>query len=168
MLAVHFIGIMIFCMVGFVMVLYTLFDGDEAIGGIGGILFIIGLVLLIFYCVGEDKCKNAEWEYNDTPYAVERIAALNDNNMMNGKFYMRRGYIESDLYYQYLVKLNNGGFKSNKVKSDAATIFYDDDDYRVEWYTKTRSWLYWTESETYFEIYIPEGSLTDDYSIDLR
>ena len=81
---------------------------------------------------------------------------------------MRRGYIEESLYYQYMVQLNNGGFVANKVNSANATLFYTEDNYRIEWYIKTKSWLYWKEERVYNKIYIPEGSITDDYSIDLN
>jgi hypothetical protein len=114
------------------------------------------------------KCDKADWAYSETPYSVEKIISLNDNNLTNGRFYMRRGYIEDNLYYQYMVQLDNGGFVANKVNSANVTLFYTEDNYRVEWYTKTKSWLYWKEEEVYNKIYIPEGSITDEYSVDLN
>ena len=81
---------------------------------------------------------------------------------------MRRGYIEQKLYYQYMVELDNGGFVANKVNSANATLFYTEDNYRVEWYTKNKKWLYWEMEGIYNKIYIPEGSITDDYSVDLN
>lgn len=117
---------------------------------------------------GNYKCKNSEWIVPDKPYATEKLVSLNDNNLTNCKFYLRRGYVEEDLYYQYMVQLNDGGFVANKVKSSNATLYYDTDNYRVEWYTKTKKWLYWEIKKTYNKIYIPEGSITDDYSVDLN
>lgn len=131
------------------------------------IVLIIFLASIIFGIVGLAKCSNAEWEY-EKPYATEKIVALNDNNMLNGRFYLTSGYIDEDLYYQYIVQLNNGGFVSNKVKASNTTIFYDDDNYRVEWCKKTKQWLYFTAEETYNKVYIPEGSIANNYSIDLQ
>lgn len=139
-------------------------EGECFIGMLISLFICVGS--LVFYTFGMIKCEDAEWVY-DEPYAVESIVALNDNNMTNGKIYLRRGYIEEDLYYQYIVKLRGGGFKANKVKSSNTTLFYDTDNFRVEWYEKTRSWLYFKETQKYHEIYIPEGSLTSDFYIDL-
>ena len=150
--------------------LFALFDFDSenmTYFVICLVSFVICILSVIFNCVGTTKCENSKWIYSETPYATEKIVSLNDNNLTNGRFYMRRGYIEENLYYQYMVELNNGGFVANKVNSANATLFYAEDNYRVEWYTKTKSWLYWKIEETYNKIYIPNGSITDDYSIDL-
>lgn len=142
---------------------------DENDKAIGASLTILGLAtaLWLFFIVGTCKCDKSPWFVADEPYAVESIVSLGDNNMTNGRIYMRRGYIESDLYYQYMVDIGDG-FKANKVRSDNATLYYTDGDCRVEWYTRTKKWLYFTKEETIHKFYIPEGSITDDYSVDLR
>ena len=141
-------------------------ENDKAIGA-GLTMFGLAAALLIFFIVGTCKCDKSPWVVADEPYAVESIVSLGDNNMANGRYYMRRGYIESDLYYQYMVDVGDG-FKANKVRSNNATLYYADGNYRVEWYTKTKKWLYFTQEDTIHKIYIPEGSITDDYSVDLR
>lgn len=125
---------------------------------------VASLVLLMF---GGYKCEKSTWNYSDKPYSTEYIASLNDSNMVNGRFYLRRGYIEENLYYQYMVK-PNGGFVANKVKSNNATLYYSDDNFRVEWYEKERHWLWFQQKETYNKIYIPNGSISEEYSVDLE
>ena len=142
--------------------------GDDECNSVALVSFLLLIVSVVFFFVGQIKCENSEWTISDEPYAVESIVALNDNNMTNGRFYLRRGYIEEDLYYQYIVKLNNGGFKANKVRASNTVLFYDEENYRVEWYKQTRSWLYFKDEKIYHEIYIPEGSLTSDYLVDLN
>lgn len=93
---------------------------------------------------------------------------MGDSNLTSGTFYLRRGNINEDLYYQYMVKLSSGGFVANKVKASNTTLYYDTDNYRVEWYTRSKKWLYFEIEETANKIYIPEGSITDQYSIDLE
>lgn len=133
------------------------------------LMFCVLLVgLFIFFMIGLDKCEKTPWIREKEPYVVEHIVGLADNNLTNGRFYMRRGYIEDKLYYQYMVELGNGGFIANKVNSADATLFYDTSNYRVEWYKKTRSWLYFRDEKICHKIYIPEGSITDDYMIDLN
>lgn len=108
------------------------------------------------------------WVVNEEPDAVERIVSLTDSNMVNGKIYLRKGYFSEDLYYQYMVKLNGGGFKANKVKASGTILYYADSNYRVEWYTMRKQYWYLSEEKTYWKIYIPEGSITDTYSVDLE
>lgn len=127
----------------------------------------ITVVSFVFFIFGCYKCEKSTWNYPDKLYSTEYIASLNDSNMVNGKFYLRRGYIEENLYYQYMVKLN-GGFVANKVKSNNATLYYSDDNFRVEWYEKERHWLWFQQKETYNKIYIPDGSISEEYSVDLE
>lgn len=163
---IHLLAIIILMIVCFTASLIELFEDSSGIFSF--VCLVLLIVLFVFFMFGRTKCEKSKWIYSDTPYATERIVSLNDNNMMNGRIYLRSGYIEEDLYYQYIVRLNNGGFVSNKVKSSNATLFYDTDNYRVEWYKKTRGWLYFKDEVTYVEIYIPEGSITIDYSVDLN
>ena len=140
----------------------TISDGNRMFLS-GLLLSVVAIALLVFALVGATKCNKQPWIVADEPYAVESIVSLGDNNMVNG-----RGYIESDLYYQYIVDIGGGGFKANKVRSNNATLYYDTDNYRVEWYTRTKKWLCFKQEDTIHKIYIPEGSMTDDYSVDLR
>lgn len=169
MFYIHLLAIFILAIIGLISSLFSMLDDrdktSEKVSIVSGIMFIALFAFLLF---GLENCEESNWIISDTPYATEKIVSLNDNNMMNGRVYLRSGYIEEDLYYQYIVQLNNGGFVSNKVKSSNATLFYDTDNYRVEWYKKARQWLYFKNEVTYVEIYIPEGSITMDYSIDLN
>lgn len=140
-------------------------DGEFCVGFI---LFLIGFILLVFMFFGDHKCNQEPWQYSEYPYKVEKISSLNDNNMVNGRFYLRSGYIDENLYYQYMTQLNNGGFVANKVKADNTTLFYDTDNYRVEWWKKERNWLFFEQEVVYNKIYIPEGSITESYTVDLE
>lgn len=127
---------------------------------------VLYILLISFFIIGEKQVDKQPW--NHETYATEHIIALQDNNQMNGRFYSRRGYIGEHLYYQYMVDIGNGGYKANKVKADTTTLYYDDNNCRVEWCKKERHWLYFSETEKYQKIYVPEGSITDDYVIDLQ
>lgn len=131
------------------------------------ILASLTAIAFILPCTAFITLNNAEWEYPDKPYATEYIVALNDSNMINGKVYVHGGRINEDLYYQYMVALRGGCYKANKVKSSDTTIYYDTDNYRVEWCEKTKKWLWFSFTQKYNKIYIPEGSIIDDFSIDL-
>lgn len=81
---------------------------------------------------------------------------------------MRRGYIEENLYYQYMVKISDDGMVPNKISAQNATIYYDESDPRVEWYKLERHWLYFKQTQTTFKIYIPKGSINEGYDVDLK
>ena len=129
---------------------------------------IIFLILIAFNIYGHKHLHSLSWEGTEAPQSVEKIVSLSDNSLVTGKLYLRRGYIDQDLWYQYMVELNDGGFVANKVKSTDTTLYYSDGNYRVEWYTKERHWLWFYEKENYHKIFIPAGSITDEYSIDLK
>ena len=126
--------------------------------------FVLG-ILLVVGCV----CLNhAEPVVDDSPYKVEHITALNDNNLTQGDTYIRRGHIDENLYYQYLTESEDGGFKSAKVSADNATLFETTDNYRVEKYHETKKWLYFESQSTRTKIYIPKGSITDEFEVQLE
>lgn len=168
MIYIHLLIMVMSCATMILSFISSLFTEDENDYKAAVVSLLVCVISMVFFFVGTQKCGKAEWIIDDEPYAVESIVALNDNNMTNGRIYLRRGYIEEDLYYQYIVELRGGGFKANKVKSSNAVLFYDEDNYRVEWYKQTKGWLYFKQERIYHKIYIPEGSLTSDYLVDLN
>lgn len=97
--------------------LFSLFDfdnKDQSNHAICIVSFVICIASIMFYCVGITKCEKSEWVDSQTPYSIENIISLNDNNLTNGRFV------------------------ANKVNSAIATLFYTEDNYRVEWYTKNK------------------------------
>lgn len=130
--------------------------------------FLVGCVaIVLFTFVAECMLNTKNYKYEDTPYSTQYIVALNDNNIIHGRFYLRRGYIDEDMYYQYLMK-RNGGYKLNQIKASNATIYESDNDYRVEWYAGKRSWLWFTDTTKIQKIYIPKGSIKESFNIDLE
>ena len=126
------------------------------------------IILFEFDCYSNDRLANAPWKGENRPTAVEKIVALNDNNLLSGHYYIHRGYVNQDLWYQYMVQLNDGGFVANKLSSKDTTLYYSNSNYRVEWYTRKRHWLWLSQEENYHKIFIPHGSVSDEYSVDLK
>lgn len=154
------IGVVFFALMG-----WNFVKCDDTKAGI----YMIGWILSIVVFFGNFIMLEIQpWDLPDSPYRTEYIVAMGDNNQVNGEFYARRGYIEENLYYQYMKKVSDGGYKAGKCKADATTLYYADDNFRVERFKKTKKWL-WLECEAYYnKIYIPEGSITDEYSVDLQ
>ena len=128
------------------------------------IIFAVFVVSGVFYLYGINKLDNIPWKSELT--ATEKVIALNDGHNVNGR-YMRRSYISEELWYHYYVDIGDG-FVANKVKSDSSTLYYTENNYRVEWYKSYRNWLWFSEQKTIHKIYIPEGSIIDDFTLDLQ
>ena len=132
-------------------------------------LFILCLFLLILGVIASYKLENQTWIIKKEPYKAQNIVALGDNNSLEGRFYARRGYIGENLYYQYMVERENGGFVAGKVKANDAVLYYTDDDFRVEWYVLHKEWwIFGEERDGYAKIYIPEGSISSEFNVDLE
>ena len=130
--------------------------------------FLVGcVVIVLFTFVAECVLDTKEYKYDKDPYSTQYIISLNDNSMIHGRFYLRRGYMDEEMYYQYLMKWN-GGYKLNQVKASNATIYEADNNYRVEWYKGYRSWLWFTDTTKIQKIYIPKGSIKESFNIDLE
>jgi hypothetical protein len=64
--------------------------------------------------------------------------------------------------------MSDGGIKANKVPANQTTIYEVNENYRVEWYKKSKKWFGFEDEVKYWKIYIPKGSVTDDFTVDLE
>jgi len=138
---------------------------DIFISFISIIVCVISIVLL---GIGLYKSDKAIWALDKEPYATENIIALSDNNLTHGRLYLRKGYLNESLYYQYMVDLGDGGMINNKVAAQSATVYYDNDTSRVEWYHREKHWLWFKYKSVCHKIYIPKGSVSEEFNIDLK
>lgn len=132
------------------------------------ISLVLCIFLMVFFFIGKFNLGKEEWNISEKPYRTDYIVSLNDENQINGRFYLRHGYIEEHMYYQYMILRSDGGYSYRKAREDIATIYVSDDDFRVEWYTKERHWLWFEEEETFCKIYVPKGCIKEEYNIDLE
>ena len=143
-------------------------DGQQSmVGCFGSLIALIILILntIVFSIVFD--C-NATSIVSETPYHTEQIAAIKDNSQIEGKIYLRRGYISETMYYNYLAETSDGGYVSERVAASNATIYIDNNP-RIEWYSNTQTWwVFSRESEPICKIYVPDEAIANDYSIDLE
>ena len=123
------------------------------------VMFLLGLTLDI---------ASAKSDYTHTKTATERIVALNDNPGLKGSYYVKRGYIESQMYYNYMVDLGNNSYIANQVPVRKATIYETDGNYRIEWWIKEKGYFMTKQIEKYWKVYIPKNSILSEYEIDLK
>lgn len=123
------------------------------------VMFLLGLALDI---------ASAKSDYTHTKTATERIVALNDNPGLKRSYYVKRGYIESQMYYNYMVDLGNNSYIANQVPVRKATIYETDGNYRIEWWIKEKGYFMTKQIEKYWKVYIPKNSILSEYEIDLQ
>lgn len=162
---------MIFCISAFLAALLDSMDNENKANKelrISTMSLIVCVISIALILVGLYKSDKATWNIDKNPYDTENIIALNDNNLTQGRFYLRRGYMEESLYYQYIVDLGDGGMINNKVAAQSATIYYDNDKPKVEWYHREKHWLWFKYNSVCHKIYIPTGSVNEDFNVDLE
>lgn len=137
----------------------------DIIGAISFFTCIISTVLLIVCAI---MLGEQDWEVSDEPYRTDYIASMNDGTQINGRLYLRHGYIEENMYYQYMIKCSDGGYSYGKAREDIATIYISDGNYRAEWYKEKRHWLWFSEERNICRIYVPDGCIKEEYNIDLE
>jgi hypothetical protein len=162
---ISFIGFMLFVIAGFSFA----FESNKT----NLMVCLSGLTILILSIVFMDALNK---EFDAIPYenkyeSTEYIMSLEDNFNTNGHIYGKycsRGYVNEDLYYSYMVILSDGGFISNKIPSDQTKVYETNDNFRVECYVKSKSWLGMKDSIKFWKMYIPKDSMTENFDIDLK
>lgn len=130
-------------------------------------IYSIISTLCLIIAIGADVYSATD-KWTSTQTATEYIVALQDESLINGKFYLRSGSINQKDYYKYLVKLKSGGYKANQIPANQTTIYITDNNFRVEWYERERGLGLSNKTEKFWYIYIPENAIIYDFNIDLQ
>ena len=127
-----------------------------------------GLTLIVTGVIGTAISPN-EIIYKET---ATPIVALEDNiTSRGGTFFLGTGANKSDIYYYYMIDTERGYVMKN-VKAYDAYIKYDTNPRIVtesgrgfnHWYNYI--WAFPTSS--HYTIYVPEGTILNNYNIDLK
>lgn len=130
-------------------------------------------------------------------YSSNKIIALADGSSASGQFFLGSGSLGSDEYYVYYTETSRG-YKREKIRADSVYIKYISDNKtpRIEHFSKVNQEILikkpttaWLSFMFFFEyknddigepisegipkrshsiIYIPEGSIQENYVIDLE
>lgn len=131
-------------------------------------VWMILLVLIFNVLVFTSKTEKA------LSKSVE-ITALQDSATSSGSFYLGSGQVEGDMMYYFMRDTDKG---QNMMKAKAGQSFIKEGDYEPhvkiydEVYTnKLVVWLLGEEvmeEEVEYVFYLPEGTVTSDFKIDLE
>lgn len=142
--------------------LYFTIDDDLIVGVVTFLCGVCVGLLLMIIVVFISLCM-PDNEYNFAESENKSIIALQDN------IYLQRR--NSDLKYVYMYK-DNDGYKVDTISAQDATIIYDNEPRIVKQTGKFKNWYSWIYAipavKTKNYIYVPKGSVQEEYDIDLR
>jgi hypothetical protein len=99
------------------------------------------------------------------------IVALEDNISSGGTFFLGTGSTKNSIRYYYMIKTERG-YKLQDVSASEAYIKYDAEPRIVigngcgfkHWY----NYIWALPVHTHYTIYVPEGTILNNYNIDLK
>lgn len=164
--------LILFTVFAVVITAYYLFsDGEYVIGIFLSVL--AGVTVFLLSCVICTAISSAVKDESMNIELVEsqNIIALKDSQNVDGQFYLMGGYVKEDLYYYY-AKETEFGYKCDKVKANDSFVIYTDGQPKIETYKATSFKHWWTyiyaiPDHTHYSIYVPAGTVTNEYKIDL-
>lgn len=173
------IGLMIVLIVAIIAPIVLVIKGDLWDFGAG-----VWLVMMILFCgfllssmiafVGGCfiSCGNVPLE-TECIESVD-IVSLKDNFNTEGVFCIGSGSIEEDLVYYYAYE-SDKGITIGEIPANETYINYSNDKPRLETYNThfeseflKHNFVYLGEDAEYYKLYIPEGSVIEEYKIDLE
>ena len=117
---------------------------------------------------------------SDEVKSSQSIVNFKDHHDLQGGFFIGCGEVHTEQYYYYYYKTDKGSYKASKIKADDCEIIYTKDTPHIDTIVKSADEKA-TENPLTFEpllslrisgtgekykIYVPEGSITDEFSID--
>ena len=110
--------------------------------------------------------------YEDYVYESKQIVAINDTAEIHGSSFLFSGRIDEKPAYWYYEK-DGGYMRLKSISADQAIIRYTTGEPRIDSYRKrfTSNWLKYVfiATSSYAKVIkIPQGSIVEDYTLDLE
>lgn len=150
---------------------YTLdyeFNGIVLLGGVFGGFMIGGITLIFTSAILSLPCKEVLKEEYE-------LHAIVDNSEITGDFFLGCGSIGEDKYYSYIIETERGKTVETLKIEECNDIYFKDtvETPMLKYYESEfeKDWWYWfafPTEDNYWVFHIPEGSIIEDYEIDLK
>jgi heme/copper-type cytochrome/quinol oxidase subunit 2 len=140
------------------------------------LIIVITIFLFIFQgFYGWHKYNKMEYSQYQK-YNEVKISALEDNKNIQGNVYFHSGYIDEKMYYYYMEVLSDGNKKMNKIPAEDTIIIEKSNTYKIEFYKSFKEYkdklfgglFTWNDTIYQYKLYVPNGTVTNDYNIDLK
>lgn len=133
---------------------------------------LLSFVISILVLVGVSAIVSCCADINYNIISDTKIIALKDNQNVSGNFYIMGGYVNEDLYYYYAVE-TEFGYKTEKIKAENAYIKYTDGETHIERYdgefaNSGVNFLAMPMCDDRYIIYVPDGTVTNEFVVDLE
>lgn len=139
------------------------------------IIFFAALTIFITSVLAVIIFLSKNWEDVETETNRKELVCLQDNSQVSGHgsvFYVK---VETNEFYCYYYKTEDGGIKMGKVNAENAVIYQGDYEpciiektsvkKPINMSATTARWLLCTRKVVY-EIYVPEGTIVETFSLD--
>lgn len=165
------IGFIVFIAVTIYLIYENYDDLDEIISS-SALTLVVSMLCsfgAFLFASGIISCS-AEVNYNVA--SDTKIIALKDNQNISGSFYIMGGYVDEDLYYYYAAE-TEFGYKTEKLRADNTYIKYTDGEAHIEMHRAefvndyVNFFAFPTQNDRYV-IYCPEGTVTNEFNVDLE
>ena len=172
----YVIAVLALCVLGFCILMFA--DGGfetkagDILGKIFTVVCSIALVFSLIFIIGYET--NSEMDET----VVERLELVNlqDNSQIGGYGGMYYVKIQTSEVFCYYYRLDNGGVKFGKVRASEATIYQGDYAPHIKTIEvikkpygmtvkQSKFWLF-HKGEKFYEIYVPEGTVVEEFNLD--
>ena len=145
-------------------IVWWIIQKENWLAAVGGICFsFITCILPLLFCSLGNDVPDSEYNF-DNNEAEYSIIALQDNTFI----YRKSG---EHLTYVYAYK-EQDGIKTGEIQADYATILYTKEEPKIvkqsgtfnQWY----HWIYAFPIKNHYLIYVPEGTIQSQFSVDLK
>lgn len=149
-------------------IIYAIRERDLGLAGIGFLIGLVALVIVfIFVAAASANLPNDVkiYEEEETP-----LVALEDSFNLGGHFFLASGTMTEDAYYYYMTKTEEG-YKIQKVIASTPVEFSDNPrivEYTPIGFTEWYYYIFFVPTETYYKIYVPEGTIKFAFNVDLN
>ena len=147
---------------------YSIWETLFGSGGTAILVFLASiLIMLVISMMWSEKPVEKKYsnEYD--------IVALQDNLGAAGNFFLGSGYIDNELSYTYMHYVEGCGYKAETVEASNAYVEFTDEQpyvsvvkYRFKDNWRNYITIPYNSEDIFF--YVPEGSILQNYNIDLK
>jgi ABC-type uncharacterized transport system permease subunit len=141
--------------------------GDFFSGFFISMLITSILATILAFVIGHNLMFNVG-RYNKK-LDEKNLYSISDSLTVNGAFFLASGVVSGDLLYYYVTE-DTYGYRVHSVGAKKAFVKFSDETPNIKIYTfslKNKLWGFCLDQYN-FIITIPEGSITEKFSIDLQ
>lgn len=132
-----------------------------------GLAGLIGLVLVIVLIVQDNRFVPDEKNYS-LEKTLELVVLQDNVGFQQGRFYLGSGFIGHRLSYVFYYK-EGGGFRLDKIFAENTTVYEQErNDGLIKIYKFKKAGLIQDSWFTRYEIFIPKGSILQQFQLDAK